>query len=147
MHTTEIRVRFDEVDTMGIVHHPRYLVYFEIARTAYLRALGLPYAELMESGTHLAVIEASAKYLRPASYDDLLEVVTRCTECGRTRLTLRYEVVRDGEVLATGSSRHAAVDDGGRPRRLPAELRELLAAESAASASSDGGGTPGDGAE
>jgi len=129
VHTTDIRVRFDEVDTMGIVHHPRYLVYFEIARTAYLRALGLPYGELMDSGTHLAVIEAAVRYLRPAQYDDQLEIVTRCTECGRTRLTLEYEVLRDGEVLASGSSRHAAVDQEGKPRRLPAQLRELLSAE------------------
>ena len=71
MHKTAIRVRFDEVDTMGIVHHPRYLVYFEVARTRYMRDLGLPYSEMIRSGTHLAVLETATRYLRPARYDDL----------------------------------------------------------------------------
>ena len=114
---------------MGIVHHPRYLVYFEIARTEYLRDLGLPYAGLVDSGTHLAVIEVAARYVQPARYDEAIEVVTSCSECGRTRLTLDYEVRRGDTLLATGSSRHAAVDHDGRPRRLPAELRELLSGE------------------
>jgi acyl-CoA thioester hydrolase len=125
-HTTPIRVRFDEVDTMGIVHHPRYLVYFEIARTAFLRDIGLPYKRLIDSGTHLTVLEAGARYLKPAVYDDVLDIVTRCTECTRVRLTLEYEVRRGAEVLATGLSRHAAVDDDGRPKRLPTEVREGL---------------------
>ncbi len=117
---------------MGIVHHPRYLVYFEIARTQYLRDLGLPYASLIAAGLHLAVIEAGARYLRPARYDDEITVHTRCTECGRIRLCLEYEVRRGAELLATGLSRHAGVGDDGRPRRLPPEIRDLLAGEAAA---------------
>ena len=127
VHETPIRVRFDEVDSMGVVHHPRYLVYFEVARTAFMRDRGLPYAEVAAAGTHLAVIEAAARYLRPARYDDQLVVRTRCTEMGRTRLALAYEVLRGDELLATGSTRHAAIDDAGRPRRLPESVRRTLA--------------------
>ena len=114
---------------MGIVHHPRYLVYFEIARTAYLRDLGLPYAGLVASGTHLAVIEASARYLRSARYDETIEIRTRCTECTRTRLTLEYEIRRAGELLVTGLTRHCAVDDDGRARRLPQPVRDAVAGD------------------
>lgn len=126
MHSTAIRVRFDEVDTMGIVHHPRYLVYFEVARTRYLRDLGLPYSEMIRAGTHLAVLETATRYLRPARYDDEIDVVTRCTECGRTRVTLAYEVRRGEELLATGSTRLGAVTPEGRATRLPASFRGVL---------------------
>lgn len=126
MHETGIRVRFDEVDTMGIVHHPRYLVYFEIARTRYLRDLGLPYSELIASGTHLAVLETATRYVRPARYDEEIQVRTWCTECGRTRVTLCYEVCRGDEVLATGSTRLGAVTPAGRATRLPASFRDVL---------------------
>ena len=85
MHATTIQVRFDDVDTMGVVHHPRYLIYFEVARTAYMRDLGAAYGEIMRSGTYLAVIEVSVTYQRPAHYEDVLTIVTRCTEVGRTR--------------------------------------------------------------
>jgi acyl-CoA thioester hydrolase len=126
VHKTAIRVRFDEVDTMGIVHHPRYLVYFEVARTRYMRDLGLPYSEMIRAGTHLAVLETATRYLRPARYDDEIEVHTRCTECGRTRVTLEYEVRRGDELLATGSTRLGSVTPAGRATRLPAAFRDVL---------------------
>jgi acyl-CoA thioester hydrolase len=108
---------------MGVAHHPRYLVWFEVARTEAFRDLGLRYRDLMAEGTHLAVVEAGARYLRPARYDDELEVETRCTEIGGASLVLRYVVRRGGVVLATGFSRHGAVDGAGRAKRLPADVR------------------------
>jgi acyl-CoA thioester hydrolase len=128
MHETAIRVRFDEVDSGGVVHHPRYLVYFEVARTAYMRDLGLPYGEVMAAGTHLAVIEVDVRYLRSAHYEDDLVVRTRCVEMGRTRMRLEYEVVRGDELLATGSTRLASIRPDGRPCRMPQRVREVLRA-------------------
>lgn len=128
MHVTRLRVRFDEVDVMGVVHHPRYLVYFEVARTEMFRELGIVYRDVMASGTHLAVAEAGVRYLRPARYDDALEVETRCTEVRGASVLLEYVVRRGDEVLATGFSRHAAVDGAGRAKRLPADVRERFAA-------------------
>ncbi len=128
MHETLLRVRFDEVDSMGVVHHPRFLVYFEVARTRFLRDLGLPYSEMMRSGTQLAVIEAEARYLKPAHYDDELVVRTRCVECGRTRMRLEYEVRRGDDVLATGATRLGSIQPGGRACRMPEHVRDLLIA-------------------
>lgn len=127
-HVTTLSVRFDEVDSMGVVHHPRYLVYFEIARTRYMDDMGLRYRDVMESGTHLAVIDAGARYLRAARYQDELIVRTRCVEAGRTRIGLEYEVLRGGELLATGHTRLAAVTPEGRATRLTPKLRELFSA-------------------
>lgn len=123
MHVTHIRVRFDEVDVMGVVHHPRYLVYFEVARTEYFRAVGFDYGDLMEAGTHLAVVDAGVRYLRPARYDDDLAVETRCTEAGGASVRLDYVVRRADDVLATGFTRHGAVDGQGRAKRLPHDVR------------------------
>ena len=125
---------------MGIVHHPRYLVYFEIARTRYMRDLGLPYARLIASGTHLAVIEVDVRYLRPARYDEELAVVTRCVEAGRTRIALEYEVRRGDDVLATGRTRLASVNPAGRPVRLPADVREVLSRECGGDGAGGGAG-------
>ncbi|MCE9637097.1 MAG: acyl-CoA thioesterase [Planctomycetes bacterium] len=128
MHETRIRVRFDEVDTMDVVHHPRYLVYFEVARTEYFRDLGMAYRDVMAGGTHLAIIEAGARYMRSAKYDDELVVETRCTVVGGASVTLRYAVRRGEETLATGFTRLGAVDLAGRAKRLPEDVRAKFAA-------------------
>ena len=111
---------------MGVVHHPRYLIYFEIARTRFMDDLGVRYSDVMRAGTHLAVIEAGARYLRPARYQEELVVTTRCTAVSGTRVMLTYEVRRDGELLATGHSRLASIHPDGRPRRMPTELRSVF---------------------
>lgn len=126
MHTTAIRVRFDEVDQMQVVHHPRYLVYFEVARTRYMRDLGLPYRDVVRGGTHLAVIEVGVRYLKAARYDEELTVVTRCTEASGARVSLEYEVRRGDDVLATGFTRLGSIDADGRAKRMPADLREVF---------------------
>ncbi len=131
MHETAIRVRFDEVDQMNVVHHPRYLIYFEVARTQYLTDLGIPYRDVVASGTHLAVVEVGLRYLKPARYDEELVVATRCTEASGARVGLEYEVRRGGDVLATGFTRLASIDPSGRAKRMPDSLRAVFEAAAA----------------
>jgi len=131
MHETKIRVRFDEVDQMNVVHHPRYLVYFEVARTQYLRDLGAPYADVVATGTHLAVVEIGARYLKSARYDEELMVRTRCTESHGARIGLEYEVRRGADLLATGFTRLASIDASGKVKRMPESLRRLFDAAAA----------------
>lgn len=127
--TTSLRVRYAETDQMGVAWHGQYFAWFEVGRTDLLRDLGCTYRELEEDGLRLPVIEASARYLQPARYDDVLEIRTRLATLGGARLVFDYEVRREGleGPLATGSTAHAAIDRQGRPRRLPAFLREKLA--------------------
>jgi acyl-CoA thioester hydrolase len=127
--TSEVRVRYAETDQMGIAHHAEYFAWFEVGRTDLLRARGLTYRELEQGGLRLPVIETHARFRRPAFYDDVLEIRTRLVELSGARVSFEYEVLRRGspEVLAVGSTSHAAVDPEGRPRRLPPELRRSLA--------------------
>jgi acyl-CoA thioester hydrolase len=123
-----VRVRYAETDQMGIAWHGQYFAWFEVGRTDLLRSQGLTYRELEAQGLRLPVIEAQARYLKPALYDDVLEVRTRVTSLSGVRIGFAYEVHREGEkaLLATGSTAHAAVDAKGRPQRLPESVRRLL---------------------
>jgi acyl-CoA thioester hydrolase len=125
----EVRVRYPEVDRMGVAHHSHHFVWFEIGRTELMRERGLPYAAIEEEGIFLPVVQAACDYRAPARYDERLRVRTRLQQAGPVRVTFSYRVERagDGTLVATGSTTHAAVDVRGRPRRLPARLRELLA--------------------
>jgi acyl-CoA thioester hydrolase len=126
---SRIRVRYAETDQMGFAWHGNFLAWFEVARTDLLRDRGMSYRELEERDLRLPVIETGVRYLRPARYDDELEIHARLEEVSGARMRFAYEVSRGGSEgpLATGFTAHAAVDAHGRPRRLPPELRRVLA--------------------
>jgi acyl-CoA thioester hydrolase len=123
-----VRVRYADTDKMGVAYYANYLVWFEVGRTDWLRATGRSYRDMEEDGVGLPVIEAQCTYRLPARYDEELEVRTRGRLESPVRVAFDYEVVRRGDalVVATGRTVHAAVDRAGRPRRLPAEVRNLL---------------------
>jgi acyl-CoA thioester hydrolase len=125
---SRLRVRYAETDQMGVAWHGSYFAWFEVGRTDLLRERGMTYRELEEQDLFLPVIEARAAYVRPARYDDLLEIRTRVTLHSGARVAFEYEVHTAGHAsaLATGFTAHAAIDGRGRPRRLPTELRRLL---------------------
>ena len=114
---------------MGVAYHGHYFVWFEIGRTELMRELGCDYG-LLEDRDQLffPVVDARARYLSPARYDDLLTVTTRLTRVGGVRVCFEYTIEREGEagVLATGYTEHAAVGADGRPRRMPAGVRQCL---------------------
>ena len=115
-----VTVRYAETDMMGIVYHANYLPWFEVARTLLLREQGFPYRQLEADGYRIPVLEVSAKFIRPAVYDDTLTIVATMREKPLLRIRLDYEVFRGDELLATGQSSHAFCDLTGRPTRPPA---------------------------
>ena len=125
---TSIRVRYAETDQMGVVYYANYFVWFEVARTDWLRDTGWSYREMEADGVSLPVIEAHCEYTRPARYDDEIEVRTRATLLSPVRVRFDYELwCRGGsEASAAGYTVHAALDTAGRPCRLPARVRTLL---------------------
>jgi acyl-CoA thioester hydrolase len=122
----EVTVRYAETDMMGVVYHGSYLPWFEIGRTTLLKEMGLPYRKLEADGYRLPVLEVSAKYFRPAVYDDTVTIVTTLREKPLLRIRLEYEVRRGDELLATGHTVHAFIDRDGRPVRPPASVVAVM---------------------
>ena len=121
---TTIRVRYAETDRMGLLHHANYIVYFEQARTELLRNRGWSYREIEDAGHFLVIVEVGCKFKRPAHYDDLLTIKTIVEKVTHVKIVHRYEVRRDGLLLAEGHSTLACVDAEGRPQPLPPALRD-----------------------
>jgi acyl-CoA thioester hydrolase len=114
---------------MNVVYHTHYLVWFEIGRTELMRELGCSYASLEEAQeVYFPLREVGARYHAPARYDDRLCVHTRLMSVGGASVRFEYRICRedDERPIVTGFTEHAAVDPGGRPRRLPSELRGRL---------------------
>ena len=122
-HEITLRVRYSETDAQGIVNNAAYLSYFEVGRVEWLRAAGFSYKELEERGLGFVVIEALLRYRKAAFFDDELEINTELAELGRASLRFEYAVLRNGETIATGYTRHACIELGsGKTRRMPEEL-------------------------
>ena len=129
-NTTEISVRYAETDQMGVVHHATYPIWYEIARTEYIRALGMSYSDMEKAGVMLPVTGISCRYRLPARYDDILEITARITRFSPARIEFEYEVRRKGEqeILSTGTSAHGFVDsENFRPLNLKKALPDFYA--------------------
>jgi acyl-CoA thioester hydrolase len=122
-----LRVRYAETDAMGIVHHSRYIPWFEVGRSDWLREAGLSYTEFSNMGYYLTVVEVGVRYLKPALYDELVTVYTWVSELKSRGLRMEYEVVNEaGERLVTGFTRHICITHDGHPARLPQVLVDLV---------------------
>jgi acyl-CoA thioester hydrolase len=128
-HTSEIRVRYADTDQMKNVYYGKYFEYFEQGRSDFMRWMGLPYGELERQGFLLPVIEAFARYRRPARYDDLLLIETRLLEQPAARIRLEYSVLREGEseVLVEGYTVHSFVKaSSSKPTRAPEQFLKAI---------------------
>ena len=125
---TQIRVEYHHTDQMGIVHHSNYVKFFEVARTEWLRASGLTYAEMERRGVMMPIVDVAVKYRNPALYDELLSVTAFVDESPKARMVFRYEVRgEDGREIATGSTTLGFIDkETRRPMRAPQWLLEVV---------------------
>ncbi|NND96438.1 MAG: acyl-CoA thioesterase [Pirellulaceae bacterium] len=124
VYRCQIRVSYHETDGQRRVHHANYLNYFERGRVEMLRAAGLSYKELENSGQMLVVTEMNVRYHAAAEFDDLLTLTAEVVEVRKVRIRHHYRIDRDGELIVDADSTIACVDPQGRPSRLPASLNQ-----------------------
>ena len=119
-HEARFRVRYAETDQMGVVYYANYFVWMEIGRAEYCRAQGVRYKDMeVEDGVLLAVVDAQCRYLASAKYDDEVVVKTWVSRANRRLAEFSYEMSVDGNLLASGSTRHVFLGRDMRPVRLP----------------------------
>jgi len=119
----QVRVRYNETDPMGFLHHAHYFVYFEMGRTELLRAAGGNYRKMEEAGLLVVVVKADCRYRRPARYDDLLRVRTTVTRVSAAKIEHEYHVFRGEELLAIGHTVLAVMDRSGKVQPVPDWMR------------------------
>jgi acyl-CoA thioester hydrolase len=126
--STEVTVRFAETDAQGVAHNSNYLIWFEVARIAYLAEYAGGYPALREQGLESFVLESHVRYQLPAHFDDRLHIHARIGDLRGARFRFEYEVRRNGESIADGWTSHACIDATTlRPVRIPEALAEAIA--------------------
>ena len=125
---TTFHVRYAETDSMGVVHHFTYLVWFEEGLSAFIRAQGWSYADILASGYYLAASELQATYSKPARYDQLVTVKTWITTLRSRTLSVACEVVdsHSGDLLFSASLTLICLNSAGSVTRMPTAWRDWL---------------------
>ena len=113
----------------GVVYYANYLLFAEVGRVAYLRALGVDYTrDLIEKGVDFTIGEAAVRYQAPLRFDDEYDIRVRVGEIRGSSWTFEYAFDRsDGQRCAVGSTVQVILDPAtGRATRIPAALRAVL---------------------
>jgi acyl-CoA thioester hydrolase len=127
--TVKLRVRFAETDAMQVVYYAEYFVWFEVARTELFRSIGMPYSVISRKrGFHTPVVQAHADYKSSARYDDEVSVRVWASKVGTSSVRLDYVVTKlpDKALLCTGHTVHVLIGEDGKPKTLPADIKERL---------------------
>ena len=126
--STNVRVRYGETDQMGVVYHGNYASYFEIARTEWLRNLGVTYKELENKGIMLPVISLFFNFIKSAKYDYVLTIIVILKKKPLVKIEFDYEIYNQKkEKISTGNSVLAFMDmKTNKPLRCPNYILEKL---------------------
>jgi len=124
----EIRVRYIEIDQMGVVNNVNYFKWLEEGRVELLRELEIPLIEIEKNDTFLMIVETQCNYLAPARYDECLFLETKVTHVGNSSIRFDYQVIRHdrSEVIAKAHSVHVCTDKQGLTKPIPPDLKEIL---------------------
>ena len=114
---TKIIARYAETDQMGIIHHSVYPVWYEAARTDFIKQAGMTYSEMEQAGVMLPLLELGCTYKSSAYYEDELTICTRVTKLTPSRIEFGYEVYR----------KHAWTTTSLKPINMKKHFPEILA--------------------
>lgn len=95
----KVRIRYSETDQMGYVYYGNYARFYEIGRTELMRSLGIHYKSMEERGIMMPVISMEARYLRPAKYDDLIEIRTRIRKLNDKEIVFETTIYNEANQL------------------------------------------------
>ncbi|MFC0425569.1 acyl-CoA thioesterase [Chryseobacterium scophthalmum] len=99
-----LRVRYAETDPMKYVYYGNYATYFELGRVELFRSIGISYDEIEKQGIWLPVSDYKIKYLKPALYDQKLEIHTFMKKNPGVRIEFEYEIYNEEGIKITEAS-------------------------------------------
>lgn len=127
-NSSYVRIRYSETDQMGYCYYGNYAQFFEIGRVETLRELGVSYKSLEERGIMLPVTNLQVKYIRPALYDDLIEIKTHIKKVPGVKIEFDYEIFNEKkELLTTASTTLVFISSTTmKPIKAPDDVIQLI---------------------
>ncbi len=103
-HLTYVKVRYAETDQMGVVHHGNYAQYLEMARIDWLSQFEISYKQMEREGVMLPVYAMEFKFIKPATFDDILTIETRLKRLPNVKIEFEYSIFNQEKELITTAS-------------------------------------------
>jgi|TARA_B100001971_G_C18185430_1_gene535300 acyl-CoA thioester hydrolase len=110
--TTEIKVRFGEVDSMGIVWHGNYVKYIEEGRESFGKKYGISYLDIYAHDVMAPVVNLNIDFKKQVQYGDVLIIETVFVDSEAAKIIFKFNIIRklDGELVATAESTQVFID-------------------------------------
>lgn len=110
--TSHVTARYAETDQMQVIHHAVYPVWYEVARTEFIRQAGLPYSEMEKQGIMTPLTSLTCHYRFPCVYEDEITIQTQLSKLTPSRLSFHYTLYKNAETTPfhTGETHHGWVD-------------------------------------
>ena len=126
--TDKIKVRYNETDQMGIVHHSNYLKFFELARIEWLDKLNMPYQKIEDNNIILPVVKCELKFIKPLIFGDIFFIKVFCSKKPTSTIEFSYQIFNDNnEITTQGKTTLAFLDSLKRkPLRCPKIISDLF---------------------
>lgn len=119
------RVSYYETDKMGMVHHSNYVRWMEEARSYMMDKFGYSYKKLESIGIGSPVLSYTCEIKHSTYYYDEVSIIAKIVEYNGVRLKVKYEMKKEGKVVAIGETNHCFLNKDGKPIRLNKECSEL----------------------
>ncbi|MFZ6011546.1 MAG: acyl-CoA thioesterase [Bacteroidota bacterium] len=109
---TEVIVRFNEADPLGVVWHGHYVRYFEDGREAFGKRYGISYLDFYHQGLAVPVVSVQCDYKKPLRYGNTVIVETNFINTAAAKLKFEYKIYEAASrsLVAVGSSMQVFVD-------------------------------------
>ena len=131
---TELKVRYEETDAMSVVYYGKYFVFFEVARTEYLKNIGYNYVDIEKDGFYFVVAESNCKYYNPARYDDDLKIFAKIEYMRNSSFNFLYNIIKKSKNknepdvnIAEGNTVLVCVNNADfKPCKIPDYIRRTI---------------------
>lgn len=113
INRVEVPVRFNEVDSMGIVWHGNYVKFFEDGREAFGKEHGIAYLDIYAKGYKVPLVKIDCNFLRFVKYGDILIVETEYVNTMAAKIIYKFRVYNkeNNMLVADGSSMQVFLDE------------------------------------
>ena len=120
-------VKYYECDRMGITHHSNYVRFMEEARVDWMDQLGYGFDRMEAEGVVSPVVSVECVYKHPTTFKDMIDIEVAVEAMSRLKITFRYTMRVDGNLVCTGHSTHCFLEEG-RPVALAERFPQLYEA-------------------
>jgi acyl-CoA thioester hydrolase len=125
---TSLRVRFDEIDMQGVVHHPEIVTYLEVARMEYWSVLGRSYGQMRKDGYEFIIKNVNVEYLKPLEFEEQIDIHVGVKSVARASFVLGYEIFKEDGTKAVVAETGLVCSKVGipKPTKLPDKFKSAL---------------------